>query len=351
MRPIALLVLLMTFARAGDAPALPVAVAADDPNVRYSGRWDRRDAGGPRCEWPACAVHLVVDGGPVNVVLGGLAEHAFQVVVDGEPTSVITLVDGQTVYPVVPSLAPGRHTIELCKRTECWRLPVQVRGFQLGAGVALAPPTAPTRRIEFLGDSITCGYGNEAKSQDERFSYATENAWLAWGAIAARRLAADYSCVAMSGIWLQQDGENRPLPTFWESTMPLTDPTPWDFSRWQADAVVVNLGTNDSGKPIDRARWTEAYRAFIARIRAVYPAAHIFLVIGPMGHGPDRVIPIYNEEIVASARAAGDTRIHALALPDQDGADGIGADWHPSVATHRGMAERIAAAIRDELGW
>lgn len=93
------------------------------------------------------------------------------------------------------------------------------------------------------------------------------------------------------------------------------------------------------------------YREFIGRIRGAYPGAHIFLTIGPIGHGPDNVVPMYNDEILAIARSEGDLRVHALALPVQDGADGIGADWHPNVATHRRMAQRIAAAIRQELGW
>ncbi len=41
-----------------------------------------------------------------------------------------------------------------------------------------------------------------------------------------------------------------------------------------------------------------------------------------------------------------------MAIPNQNmGADGIGADWHPSVKTHQKMADVIAAAIKKELAW
>ena len=45
-----------------------------------------------------------------------------------------------------------------------------------------------------------------------------------------------------------------------------------------------------------------------------------------------------------------DPRLHFLEFDEQRREDGIGADWHPSLATHRKMAERLAAAMRKDLG-
>lgn len=337
---------------AADTAALPQAISPTDDHLHYSGRWERSDAKGPRCEWPAGAIHLNFSGSAMTIELGGSKGHALQVVVDGKPTSVITLVDGQSVYPVVADLPAGPHAIELCKRTECWGGPIQVRGLQLSQDGKLLDPPKFERRIEFLGDSITCGYGNEAASEKEHFSYATENAWLAWGAVTARALHAEYSCEAVSGIWLQDNGKKKALPAIWDHTMPFSSPTIWDFSRWQADVVVVNLGTNDSGaKVIDEASWTAAYRGFITQIRKAYPQAHIFLTIGSMGHGPQNVIPQYNTKLVAALTAEGETKVHAVALSNQNPKNGLGADWHPSVKTHQIMADEIVAAIKPVLGW
>jgi lysophospholipase L1-like esterase len=211
----------------------------------------------------------------------------------------------------------------------------------------------PKRRIEFLGDSITCGYGNEAKSKEEHFTNGTENAWLAWGAVAARSLQAEVSVEAISGIWLQQppDAKKKPLPAIWDQTLPFSSQAKWDFSKWQADVVVVNLGTNDSGKPIDGDTWTTAYRGFIAQIRKAYPNAQIFLTIGSMGHGPQGIIPKLNTQLVTALAAEGETKVHAVALNNQDQRNGIGADWHPSVKTHQLMADQIAAEIRTVMQW
>lgn len=330
-----------------DDPALPQAIAPDDPHLRYCGRWDRTDPAGPRSEWPATQVHLVLEGSAINVVLSG--PQSFQVVVDGQPTRTVTVLRGQSVYNLASGLPPGRHRIELCKRSEAWGGPVQIRGFQIPADAKLLDPPAWSRRVLFIGDSITAGYGNEAASASERFSAANSNAWLAWGAVAARALDAELTTLAVSGIWLQPNSEGKPpMPELWTRTMPFTAAPPWDASAWQPDAVVVNLGTNDKRKPIDPAAWRSAYDRFLDDIRARHPAAHIFLAIGPMGEGG---LAAANAAIAEARAAAGDARVHALALPDQRQADGIGADWHPSVKTHQRMAELIAAAIRERLGW
>lgn len=349
------LILVPAFAFAGDASALPVAVATDDAHILYSGRWDREDKAGPRCQWPAGTIRFNFEGTAANIVLSG-KDNAFQVVIDGKPTSVITVADDQTVYQIAADLTAGRHAVELCKRTEGWPKPVQVKGIQLNNGAKLLDPPSFKRRVEFLGDSITCGYGNEAASQNEKFSLKTENAWLAWGAVAARALEAEYACEAVSGIWLMDNGKKKPLPAIWGNTMPFAGSKPWDFSKWQADVVVVNLGTNDfngqpKGEAIDEQKWHDAYVGFIDQIRKAYPKAHIFLCIGSMGHGKKKEIPGYNTKTAEEYAAKGDKAVHAVAIANQDMKNGIGADWHPSVKTHQLMADQITAAIRKELGW
>ncbi len=68
-----------------------------------------------------------------------------------------------------------------------------------------------------IGDSISCGYGNEGKSQNEHFSPDTENARDAYGAIAARRLGADYACVAWSGRKMWPDNT---VPEIYDRALP-----------------------------------------------------------------------------------------------------------------------------------
>ena len=77
------------------------------------------------------------------------------------------------------------HDVALFKRTEAFQGAVDFYGFVPGAGGALvATVPAVTRRIEVIGDSISAGYGNEGPDQNCHFTPDTENAYLAYGALA-----------------------------------------------------------------------------------------------------------------------------------------------------------------------
>ncbi len=91
--------------------------------------------------------------------------------------------------------------------------------------------------------------------------------------------------------------------------------------------------------------------AALSQIRKAYPLAHIFLTIGPMGHGPQGIIAKLNSELAAGLAGEGETKVHAVTLANQDQRHGIGADWHPSIKTQQLMAEQISAEIRTVMHW
>jgi len=179
--------------RASAAEELPVAVAPDDPHLAYMGRWDTRDSAGPRCEWSGTSVSLRFHGVAARVRLKDGGSNYFQIVVDGKPGDVLHPGPGESTHALVAGLPEADHTVELFRRTEAFGGPTQVLGFHLSAGAKVLDPVKRTRRIEIIGDSISCGYGNEGKSQNEHFEASTENAWMTFGAITARHFDADYS--------------------------------------------------------------------------------------------------------------------------------------------------------------
>jgi lysophospholipase L1-like esterase len=343
---------------APQAEPLPVQVGPRDPAIRIVGRVDDRDAAGPRMAWAGSSIVVTFSGSALNVQLKSSGNDQLQVVVDGAPTSVLVATKDTTLYPVVSGLPPKPHTVELFKRTEPLVGTIQLLGFQLEKDGKLLPnPARPDRRIEFVGDSITCGYGNEGAKETEHFSPATENNYLAYGAIAARELKAEYVAVAWSGKWLF--GPNA-IPLLYDLALPNDPKSQWDFKGWIPQVVVVNLGTNDFGprNPTEQ-EWQDNYRAFIARLRTHYPQCHVFCAVGSMmsdGWPPERkalsTIRGYSTGLVEALKKAGDKKVHYVEFDPQDMAkNGIGSDWHPSVKTHKLMADRLAAAIKKELGW
>jgi lysophospholipase L1-like esterase len=356
MKPLFALLLCLGVQEAAVVP-LPVEVSSKDPNIRLVGRFDLRDSGGPRCSWPGSAIHVKFKGTALNVVLKASGSDRVQVAVDGTPTSVLTTSKETTLYRVASGLPDGEHTVELFKRTEAFVGQLQLAGFQLEQGRSLVPlPPRPERRIEFVGDSITCGYGNESANEKEHFAPATENNYLAYGAVTARAVGAEYVAVAWSGKWLFG---KEAIPLLYDKALPLDPGSAWDFSSWVPHAVVVNLGTNDFGprNPTEQ-EWQDAYRAFIQTIRKHAPQSHVFCAVGSMmsdSYPPGRkalsTVRHYTTGLVEDLRKAGDTRVHYVEFDVQDAKNGLGGDWHPSVKTHRIMAERLTAAVKKELGW
>jgi lysophospholipase L1-like esterase len=353
-----LLALLLCLApQAGGADPLPVSVGPRDPAIRIIGRFDDRDPAGPRVAWAGSTLAVKFSGTELNVQLKSTGGDQFQIVLDGAPSSVLVLSKDAAVYKVASGLPSKEHTVELFKRTEPLVGTTQLLGFQLEKGGKLLPnPSKAERRIELVGDSITCGYGNEAPNQNEHFTPNTENNYQAYGAMTARDLKAEVVAVAWSGKWLF--GPNA-IPLQYDLALPTDAQSAWDFKLWVPQVVVVNLGTNDFGprNPTEQ-EWQDAYRAFIKRLRGNYPQCHVFCAVGSMmsdAYPPGRkalsTIRQYTSGLVEELKKAGDKKIHYVEFEPQDMKNGIGADWHPSVKTHRLMADKLAAAIKKELGW
>jgi lysophospholipase L1-like esterase len=175
----------------------------------------------------------------------------------------------QEVYPLARNLEEGTHRVRISKRTEAQVGTASFLGFRVREGSALSLPAAPLRRLEFVGDSITCGYGNELSTDDPgsySFTSANENALLAYGGIAARALEADYVAIAASGRGLVRNyggASGLTAPEFYDLTAPNASWPTWDSSRYTPDVIVVNLGTNDFsiGLSMDElATMRESYR-------------------------------------------------------------------------------------------
>ena len=103
-----------------------------------------------------------------------------------------------TTTPIAQGLAAGTHVVELYRRTEASQGEAQFLGFDFGSGKLLSPPAAKARRIELVGDSISCGYGDEGANQSCPFTADTENHYLSYGALAARAVDAELITVAWS---------------------------------------------------------------------------------------------------------------------------------------------------------
>jgi hypothetical protein len=347
-------------ASAADVPPAPSAVISpDDPRLVYVGRFDHRDPAGPRCEWPASTVTARFRGTAIRIKVAdvGSGNDDFEVIVDHDAPRVVHPGRGPTWIDLASNLADGEHQVQLVKRTEAIVGCAQIQGFELGAGGILLEAQRLPHRVEVIGDSMSCGYGNEAANQKQHFSPRTENAYMAYGAIAARAVDAQYVCIAWSGRTMWPDNT---LPEIYDRTLPSDPTSKWNFADFQPEAVLINLATNDfrNGVP-DAQSWTAAYESFVRRVRGNYPTALIYLASGtmisdawPPGQKQMTTLNGYLDRIQSDLRAAGDDRIRIIRFGTQDATgDGLGADYHPSIKTDQKMAARFVAALAADLGW
>ncbi|MBO5797831.1 MAG: hypothetical protein J6R77_05745, partial [Clostridia bacterium] len=125
----------------------------------------------------------------------GIYKGYVNVYVDGsfEPTKTICLEKLSDVYTLAEGLPAGEHTIEVRKRNEGGydgTAVIGVKTLTVTGGDFLTPPAAPTRQIEFVGDSITTGFGNIAGPNDG-YSTANSDGTMTYAVLAAKQLGAE----------------------------------------------------------------------------------------------------------------------------------------------------------------
>ena len=219
-------------------------------------------------------------------------------------------------------------------------------------------------KIEFIGDSITCGYGIEGVWEKDTFTTKKERADKSYAFLTARLLNADFHCCSWSGIgiisnYVDPATVNLPetnwlMPALW----PYTDkslslrlgiePEVWDESKFSPDIVVINLGTNDTSwvRSIEdrRLSYVSGLRQLIEAVHRRSPKAKICCCLGIMGQ---ELCPSVQEAVKLFSKDFPKVTIKTVTFPVQDEADGIAIDWHPSAASHKKAATLLAAALKD----
>jgi lysophospholipase L1-like esterase len=363
----------VTYGTAGDDGL--VDVPPNDPNILYEGRVDCSKPAAPAFSFPGVSIRARFAGDTIQMKLSDFgtgdpkSANRYDVVVDGREPTELEMAPHQKIYTLATGLGPGTHTVEVIKRTESFVGKGVFGGFRVRVGTTLLPLAPRPHRIEFIGDSITCGYGDMVSIRDpsgSHFTAANENENLAWGGVTARALDAELMVVAYSGRGIYRNYEDGPgdtLPQMYLKALP-DDPASaaWNPSVSIPDVVVVNLGTNDfspgHGTPgtIDHATYTRTYVEFLRVLRGYYPKATFVVAAGPMlsdqyppGYKAWTTIQADLANVVATRKAAGDTDIHTLFIPPQ--APPFGEEYHPTAAEQQAMSDALVARIKQLKGW
>jgi lysophospholipase L1-like esterase len=311
--------------------------------------------------WPSSSIEGNFTGTSLAVKLDDqLGKNYFNVFIDGDLARpvIIEASKGGKSYPVATGLAPGAHRFLITKRTEGEEGATTFLGLELAdGGKLLAPPPRKQRRIEFFGDSITSGMGNEAADGKPDDVLREKNNFMSYASITARNLDAEAHIISQSGIGVMISWFPFTMPDFYDQLNAVgNNDSKWDFSSWTPDVVVINLMQNDHWLIDDHKRLVpmpsdaqrvQAYRQFVQKIRALYPKAYIVCALGSMDAiAPGSRIPDLVRSAVAQIREEQkDERIDALMF------EFTGYTAHPRVRHHQANAARLTAFIRQKLGW
>ncbi len=244
--------------------------------------------------------------------------------------------------------------------------PIQIYSKAATAVGRIAPTTENDYKIQFLGDSITCGYGVESKSKSDSFSTSTENFMKTYAYLTAQALHADYQAVAYSGYGVytgySADGNRNEDATIQntydryakfsynqDSIHDLMYNTMWNHMDFQPDLVVINLGTNDESylkNHMDECdSFTESYTALLETVRQRNPNAYILCTLsdGNTAYGCEQ------QAVSDYIARSNDSRVSIFRLPSVAMIGDFGADYHPGEKAQKQLAESLTAEIQKIL--
>jgi len=271
-----------------------------EENVNYYGRVLKKDSG--------VTFYNTMSGFEVSFIGTSLTANF----IGTQGLKLRVYVDGDTEGYTIPSLSTteicsglsdGPHTVKVVRANYELRGALTLTALS-GADSFITPDKKPDLKFEFYGDSITAGYGVNADGTTDTIS--NEDGTVTYAALTAQYFNAQASALCYSGVsvavpmWLDWLVSDR----YGEYTYTINRDK-WDFSSYQADYVVVNLGTNDAGGIAsgkgDKQTFIDTYTEFLLNLRAKHPNAKIIAVYGMMGE--DETV---SDGIRQAVRAAGD---------------------------------------------
>ncbi|MCP2245956.1 GDSL-like Lipase/Acylhydrolase family protein [Lentzea aerocolonigenes] len=315
--------------------------------------------------WPGVYFEGRFRGTGVGVVLND-SNNDYDVQVDG--TTVATLVTPGKVTHWVNNLSNAEHRVRLVKRTESPWAAGEFGGFVAASGGSiLAKPAARSRQIEFIGDSLTAGYGNLSTTRDCSSNGGVArntNTDVSFGALTARALNADYQVNAFSGRGMVRNynggDPGTSYRTYYDRALLHVDGDVWQNpGTWKPQVVVVGLGTNDFStalRPGEQwptqeslvAAYRSAYVAFLQKLRTRYGSGTTIIVGVPQASG---AFADAARQVVQDRTNQGDSRVRYWNFADS-ALDLLGCDWHFSARDHRLIATKLGDYLAGlSLGW
>lgn len=281
--------------------------------------------------------------GLVKLTVTATAETYFTVTVDGvRAEQRLRANAGTTTLQLADFSTGGVHEISVLKQTEA-RLSLCVFSSLQFKGYLNDAPAKKDFYVEFIGDSITGGYGVLCANGTENGGSAQyQDATQAFAYLTAQALNADHSLVNCSGMGITKGSPSIPFTAnelFSKQSKYRSDTAPYTPARIP-DLVVINLGTNDSANGASTSQFIKDTTALIELVRTTYgkevPIVWVYNMMNDSFYGSAR--------FAISSKGGEDGGIYTCEMTqNRDG--GVG---HPSLTAQKAAAEQLAAFIQSK---
>ncbi|MBN2009029.1 hypothetical protein JW960_06770 [candidate division KSB1 bacterium] len=320
------------------------------PEISNAGAYIRFNFSGTSCA-------LLLD----DQNLWGTNYNYISVVIDNQYKGRVKVTKDQHYYSIASDLADSIHSVIVCKATE------SQNGYIAFLGIVckqlLASPPLPKRKIEFIGNSITCGMGDDTKEIPCGTGqwFDQHNAWFAYGPRVARALNADYILNSVSGIGMTRNwnSEGPTMPNVYDNLFLNTDSTlKYDPTRFQPDLISICLGTNDFSdgdnsydrKELDSTKFVTDYIQSIKRLRARSPHAPICCLTSPAtSRQKNSTLEVYLSAIVNyMQQAENDNNVYMYSFSRFFTG---GCSGHPNINDHELMTKELIPFYKKVMNW
>lgn len=355
-------------------------IAPSDSNITYIGRVETLK-NSVHFSHAGVQIKFGFKGSELKVGLedisDGTPEHNnfYNVFVNGEKLDSLAIQPGKKWYKIDYEFNNEICTVELFKRTEAMVAGAYFLGLKVNEGGTISKVNLKKKKIEWIGDSFTAGYGNlisipppPAGNPSTGFHAINQDNSLAWGCLASKALNAEYMSTVYSGRGVYRNWDNSEegtVPSFYNyvSPNPEEGKKEWDFNQFQSDLIVITLGINDFGPEThetvvmaDSSRFCSAYLVLLKIVHQKNPNAKILVTIGgglsdyyPANFNRLSRSRLWIKAAVNSFNASNSTAIKTFELKTIS--PPYGEDWHPSLRAHQIMSEQAVSFIKEYMGW
>ena len=322
----------------------------------YQGRVEKMQHNQAILIGSASSITFDFKGNSCSISLQSLVDHQNYVSLelDGKYIGRIRIEKGEVKsFPIVVSEKKRIHHLAIYKATEAANGGVLFAGTTAKIKESKTPKTK--KKIELIGDSITCGFGNDASTIPCGTGdwYDQHNAYWAYGSVLSRSLDIDYVLSSVSGYgmyrnWNDEHLEEPIIPDVYENLYLNKDSSKrYDF-KFQPDLVSICLGTNDlsdgDGKkprlPFNEEKYVSNYIEFIKTVYKHAPNTRIVLLNSPMVSGDRNITLVKCLKKVIQA-FENDTAHKKIELFQFQPMEPQGCGYHPDIADDKVMADQL----------